>query len=112
MENTNISQHYEKNRTRVCFRRANICPNLKFTLFEKTEEATYKTALPVKQTKCDLNVTHDRNLSVKKYLGKLPAGLEEQTASSDETSGLLPDTVKVYLLSKMLYPQFFIFASL
>ena len=40
----------------------------------------------------------------KKQLGKLPAGLEEQAASSDETTGLLPDTVKVYLLSKLLYP--------
>ena len=40
----------------------------------------------------------------KKHLGKLPAGLEEQAASSDETTGLLPDTVKVYLLSKLLYP--------
>ena len=41
---------------------------------------------------------------IKKHLGKLPAGLEEQAASSDETTGLLPDTVKVYLLSKLLYP--------
>ena len=40
----------------------------------------------------------------KKHLGKLPAGLEEQAASSDESTGLLPDTVKVYLLSKLLYP--------
>ena len=40
----------------------------------------------------------------KKHLGKHPAGLKEQAASSDETTGLLPDIVKVSLLSKLLYP--------